>query len=160
MKRTFTTIALTAALLLTIGVGSSFAHGTDNSSFTSSTRNGGDIANAGFHKDFSQAELLDTKSGADYTRFTFRMSGMILTAYYSDKGELLAVTHNITSTQLPLTLLMQIRHNYTDFWISDLFELNHNGESTYYITVENADKTITLRSGDNNWEVYSKSTKK
>lgn len=151
MKRTFTTLALTAALLLTVGVGSSFAR---------STHNGDDIVNAGFHKDFSQAELLDTKTSADYTRFTFRMSGMILTAFYSNKGELLAITHNITSTQLPLTLLMQVRNDYSDFWISDLFELNRNGESTYYITLENADKTITLRSDENNWEVFSKSTKK
>jgi hypothetical protein len=151
MKRTFTTFALTAALLLTIGVGSSFAR---------STNNGGDIVNAGFHKDFSQAELLDTKVNADYTRFTFRMSGMILTAFYSNRGELLAITHNITSTQLPLTLLMQVRREYSDFWISDLFELNRNGESSYYITLEDADKTITLRSDENNWEVFSKSTKK
>jgi len=150
MKRTITTFALAAALLLTAGVGTSFAR---------STNKAGDNVNAYFDKDFRQAELLDTKTGPDYTRFTFSMSGMILNAYYSNTGELLAVTHNITSTQLPLTLLMQVKRNYSDFWISDLFEVNSNGETNYYITLENADKKITLRSSDNEWNQFSKSPK-
>jgi hypothetical protein len=150
MKRTITTFALTAALLLTIGVGSSFAR---------TPYNGGGNVNAYFQKDFRQAELIDTKVSTDYTRYTFKMNGMILTAYYSNKGELLAITHNIKSTQLPLTLLMQVKNDYSNFWITELFELNSDGESTYYITLENADRKITLRSSDNNWDVFSKSTK-
>jgi hypothetical protein len=150
MKRTITTFTLIAALLLTVGVGSSFAHDTTN---------GNDDAHAYFHKDFQQVELLDTKTATDYTRFTFKMNGMILTAYYSNSGELLAVTHNITSTQLPLSLLMQVRHDYGNYWISDLFEFNRNGETNYYITLESADRKITLRSSECNWEVFSKSAK-
>jgi hypothetical protein len=150
MKRTITILSLAAALLLTVGVGSSFAR---------STAGGNDNANAYFHKDFQQAELLDTKTGTNFTRFTFKFNGTVLTAYYSGTGELLAVTHNITSSQLPLPLLMQVKRNYANYWISDLFELNANGESNYYITLENADKKITLRSSDLNWESFSKSTK-
>jgi hypothetical protein len=151
MKRTITTFALTAALLLTIGVGSSFARNTTS---------GDDNAHAYFHKDFQQAELLETKTGPEYTRFTFKMNGIILAAYYSSSGELLAITHNITSTQLPLSLMMQIRHDYANYWISDLFELNRNGDSNYYITLESADKTITLRSNEYTWEEFSRSAKK
>jgi hypothetical protein len=146
MKRIF---ALTTALLLTIGVSNSFANGGHNAN---------DNANW-LRKDFSQVELLDTKTDANYTRFTFKMSGMILSAFYSNQGELLAVTHNITSTQLPITLLMQVKGDYANYWISDLFELSSHGQSNYYITLENAEKTITLRSSDNNWEVFSKTTK-
>lgn len=156
MKRTITTLTLTAALLLTIGIGSSFARNNNRSN-----NNGGDNVNvnAWLQKDFQQAELLDAKSGRDFTRFTFKMNGMVLTAYYSVKGELMAVTHNITSTQLPLPLLLQVKRNYSNYWISDLFELNTNGESNYYITLESADKKVTLRSSDCNWEVFSKLAK-
>jgi hypothetical protein len=150
MKRKITTIVLTAALLLTLGVGSSFAR---------STTGGGHNANAGFHKDFQQAELLDTRTGANYTRFTFKLNGTVLTAYYSPIGELIAVTQNITSTQLPLPLLMQVKRNYANYWISDLFEMNVDGESNYYITLESADRKVTLRSSDLNWEIFSKSSK-
>jgi hypothetical protein len=152
MKRIF---ALTTALLLTIGVSKSFARSAHNGGNT----NGGHNNNAWLTKDFSQVELLDTKTDADYTRFTFKMSGMILSAFYSNQGELLAVTHNITPTQLPITLLMQVKGDYASCWISDLFELNSRGVSNYYITLENADRTITLRSSENIWEVFSKTTK-
>jgi hypothetical protein len=157
MKRIF---ALTTALLLTIGVSNSFARSAHSGGNTNgSNTNGGHNNNAWLNKDFSQVELLDTKTDADYTRFTFKMSGIILNAFYSNQGELLAVTHNITSTQLPITLLMQIKGDYANYWISDLFELSSHGQSNYYITLENAEKTITLRSSDNNWEVFSKTTK-
>jgi hypothetical protein len=151
MKRIF---ALTTALLLTIGVSTSFARSGNNGGHSIN-----DKSNAWLRKDFAQVELLDTKTGADYTRLTFKMSGIILTAFYSNQGELLAVTHNIASTQLPLTLLMQVKHDYASYWISDLFELNSHGVSNYYITLENADKTITLRSSENIWEVFSKTNK-
>ena len=150
MKRTFATIALTAALLLTAGVGSSFSRNTTN---------GNDNIEAYFRKDFQQAEQISTNTGADYTKVTFKMNSMILTAFYSNSGELLAVTHNITSTQLPLQLLIQVKRNYSGYWISDLFEYNANGSSSYFLTLENADSKVTLRSNDGDWETYNKTTK-
>jgi hypothetical protein len=150
MKRSFTTIALTAVLLLTVGVSSSFARNTNNDN---------DNISVSFRKDFSQAELLSTSTVSDYTKVTFKMNGAVLTAFYSNKGELIAITHNITVSQLPLTLMMQVKKTYGNYWISDLFELNTNGETNYYITLENADKKITLRSSENTWEQFSKATK-
>lgn len=150
MKRTIKTLAFTTALLLTIGVGSSFARGGAN---------GNNNVNAYFHKDFRQAEILASTQGATFTRITFKMNAMILDAYYSNQGELLAVTHNIVSSQLPISLLLQLKRNYANYWISDLFELSANSETSYYITLENADKKITLRSGDNNWVTYTKTNK-
>lgn len=150
MKRTFATIALTAALLLTAGLGSSFARNTTNDN---------DNIDAYFHRDFKQAELISTNAGVGYIKVTFKMSSMILTAYYSNSGELLAVTHNITSTQLPIQLLIPVKRDYSDYWISDLFEYDANGSASYFITLENADKKITLRSNEGDWETYNKTTK-
>ena len=141
--------ALTAALLLTLGVSTSFAANT--------TDNGG--VNASFRKDFKQAELLSTDAGKDYTKVTFKMNGVILSAFYNDNGELLAMTHNITSSQLPINLLMQIKRDHTDCWISDCFEMVSNGETSYYITLENADIKLTLHSNGSDWETYSRTTK-
>jgi len=69
-------------------------------------------------------------------------------------------TRNITSDQLPLNLLTGLRGNYADYWITDLFEISSNGQTTYYATVENSDKKIVLKSDDlSSWEVYSKEKK-
>lgn len=149
MKRSFYQFALTAALILTVGISSSFATPAGDL----------DNINASFHKDFRQAELLATNVTVNYTKLTFKMNGMLLFAFYSGDGKLMAVTHNIVSTQLPLQLLMDLRRNYADYWISDLFECDAEGSTSYFMTIENANSKITLRSNDGNWETYTKSTK-
>ena len=149
MNRTFNQIAL--ALLLTLGVTTSFAANTNTSD------NGG--VNASFRKDFKQAEVLSTDAGKDYTKITFKMNGAILFAFYNDNGELLAITHNILSTALPINLLMQIKRNYSDCWITDCFEFSANGSTTYFITLENADTKLVLSSNAAEWETYSETAK-
>ena len=149
MKRSFYQFALTAALILTVGISSSFATPAGDL----------DNINASFHKDFRQAELLATNVTVNYTKLTFKMNGMVLFAFYSGDGKLMAVTHNIVSTQLPLQLLMDLRRNYAGYWISDLFECDAEGSTSYFMTIENANSKITLRSNDGNWETYTKSTK-
>ncbi len=151
MKRSIKHIALTAAVIMTLGIGSSFAAPTVD--------NGQEAISTSFHKDFRQAELLSTTTGKDYTRLTFKMHGVVLSAFYSDNGELLAVTRNIQSSQLPLRLLMNLKNNYTGYWITDLFEIDRNGTSSYFITLENADIKLTLRSGEAAWETYDKTIK-
>jgi hypothetical protein len=149
MKRSFNKIALTAALLLTLGATTTFAANT--------TDNGG--ANASFRKDFKQAELLTTDAGKDYTKITFKMNGVILFAFYNEQGELLAVTHNIKANELPINLLMPIKLNYSDYWITDCFEIDTNGTNSYYITLQNTDTQVILHSNGNDWDTYSKINK-
>lgn len=149
MKRSIYQFALTTALVLTVGISSSFATPAGDL----------DNINASFHKDFRKAELLATNVTENFTKLTFKMNGMVLFAYYSGDGKLLAVTHNIVSTQLPLQLQMKLRREYAGYWISDLFECDAEGSTSYFLTLENADKKITLRSNDENWETYLKSTK-
>jgi hypothetical protein len=149
MKRSFYQFALAAALILTVGISSSFATPVNDQ----------DNINVSFHKDFRHAELLATNVTADYTKLTFRMNGMVLFAFYSGDGKLLAITHNIVSTQLPIQLLMNLRRNYSDYWISDLFEYDADGSTSYFLTLENADSKVTLKSYGGDWEAYAKSTK-
>ncbi|HEV9037754.1 MAG TPA: hypothetical protein VGQ51_14060 [Puia sp.] len=143
--------AFIAALLLTVGISSSFA--TPNNDRT-------DAVTASFRKDFKKAELLATESGKNFTKLTFKMNDVVLFAFYSGDGNLLAVVRNIKLSQLPIQLMLKVKQDYSDYWISDLFELDADGSTNYYITLENANSTITLRSADTTtWETYSKKTK-
>ena len=113
-----------------------------------------------FHNDFAGARQVswDMKNG--YTRATFSLNGQVLFAYYSTNGELQAVTRNIVSDQLPINLLAELRKEYSDYWISDLFEMATDNQTTYYVTLENSDKKIVLKSeGTNFWTVFSKTRK-
>jgi hypothetical protein len=113
-----------------------------------------------FRKDFNKAELIGFEVGRDHTKLTLKINDVIMYAFYSDNGNLLAVTRNIRSSQLPIPLLMELKNKYSNYWISDLFELIVDDQSNYYITVENDNSKLTLRSSDNNsWEKYEKTNK-
>jgi hypothetical protein len=94
-----------------------------------------------------------------FTRLTFKMDDMIMFAYYSGNGELLAVTRNIVSSQLPMSLQRTLKNSCKGYWITELFELSGDNENCYYVSLENADNKIALRSNGDRWEVYSSSKK-
>jgi hypothetical protein len=144
MTRTF---ALAIALLLTL---SSFARSADSIS--------GDIKTS-FKKSFRTAQLMSTETHEAFTKLTFKMNNVIMFAFYSRTGDLLAVTRNIVSSQLPMNLLLSLKNDYSAYWITELFEFNGNDDSCYYVSLESADAKVTLRSIGDSWEVYT-STKK
>lgn len=146
----FITFALIASLLLTAS--SSFATPNGND------RNG--LITASFHKDFKTAEILSTENARNFTKLTFKMNDIVLFAYYNADGHLLAVVRNIRSNQLPIQLMLSLKQDYANYWISDLFEFNGEEGNCYYVTLEDANTKLTLRSADaGTWEVYSKKTK-
>jgi hypothetical protein len=140
--------AVTMAFLLTL-----------SASFAFSGTNGANDINSeirtSFKKDFRNAQLLSTESHKAFTKLTFKMDGLIMSAFYSGDGELLAVTRNILSTQLPINLMMSLRNDYNSYWITELFEFTGDNDSCYYVSLENADSKVTLRSNGDQWEVYS-----
>jgi len=64
------------------------------------------------------------------------------------------VVQNILSDRLPARLLSPIKKTYKDYWITDLNKRTNNGKVSYCITVENADKKITMSATPaTNWSV-------
>ncbi len=112
-----------------------------------------------FQKSFQNARIMSTEVRRGFTKLTFRMNEVIMFAYYSENGELLAVTRNIVSSQLPMGLLMSLKNDYRGYWITELFELSGDGLNSYYVSLENADSKVVLRSNGDTWEEYS-TTKK
>ena len=145
--------AITMALFLTLGISYGFT-----SPSVEPARSNDEISIA-FSKSFRNAQIISKESHKTYTKLTFRMNDMIMFAYYSENGELLAVTRNILSSQLPVNLLVSLRTDYSNYWISDLFELSGDSQDCYYVTVENADVKVTLRSAGEEWEVFSSTRK-
>ncbi len=140
-----------AALALTLGTTNAFAGPSHEIS--------GQVRTA-FQKDFRKAELIDYTSSKDYTRLTLKVNDIIVFAYYSENGDLLATTRNIKSTQLPLSLLLDLKKNYAGYWITDLFELSTGSQSNYFMTLENGDTITNLKSDYNNsWETVKKENK-
>lgn len=112
-----------------------------------------------FHQEFTNAKNIKWEQKTNFVKVQFSLNDQVLFAYYDNDGNLTAIVRNIVSDQLPISLLTNLKQEYTGYWISELFELA-NDETTYYVTLEDADKQIVLRSmGVNSWEVYSKKKK-
>jgi hypothetical protein len=113
-----------------------------------------------FNKEFAGAQNVQWSTSKEFVKATFSLNGQIAFAFYSPEGDLLAVTRNIVSGQLPINLLTECKKNYANYWITDLFEMVANNENAYYLTLENGDYRIVLKSnGTNGWEVFRKEKK-
>ena len=113
-----------------------------------------------FKKDFSGAQDVNWESGKDFAKATFKMNDQVMFAYYSKDGDLVAVTRNIISAQLPISLLADLKKSYGAYWITDLFEMAANNSTTYYITLQNGDQNVILKSnGASGWEMFKKEKK-
>ena len=113
-----------------------------------------------FQKEFAGAQNVQWATAKDYVKATFTLNEQVVFAYYSPDGNLLGVTRNILSGQLPINLLTDLKKNYNNFWITDLFEMAARGENMYYLTLENSDHKLVLKSnGTNGWEVFNKERK-
>ncbi|GGB09684.1 hypothetical protein [Puia dinghuensis] len=150
MKKVF----LSIATMLMMGVSiSAFAGKNDGGTINQS-------AVKSFKKDFSGASNIVWEQKDNYSKATFSLNGQILYAYYNNNGDLQAVVRNITSDLLPINLLASMKKDYGDCWITDLFEIASDDQTTYYVTLENSDKKIVLKSqGTEFWEEYKREKK-
>ncbi|HEX3768160.1 MAG TPA: hypothetical protein VHT72_07265 [Puia sp.] len=109
---------------------------------------------AEFHKRFLNAEDVQWDEPGDFDRATFRINESVLFAYFNPDGELIAVTRNILSDQLPIPLMITLKSNYSTYWIVELFEVHSNGDTHYYVTLNNADQELVFKSEGDEWKVF------
>ena len=113
-----------------------------------------------FKTDFNNAEILSYTMSHNVINLTFITNGLVMHAFYTDNGELLGITRNILTNQLPIALLLKFRQDYQGFWVTDLFEATNQEDHNYFITLENSETRIVLKStDDSNWEIYKKTIK-
>jgi hypothetical protein len=113
-----------------------------------------------FNNQFANATDVEWSAGNDFYKANFLYNNNYVTAYYNTDGDFVATIRNIISANLPLILQTKLKNNYSDYWITNLYELSKNEGTSYYITLENADQKIILKSaGDTDWTVHKKSSK-
>ncbi|RPD51870.1 hypothetical protein [Paracnuella aquatica] len=132
------------------------------SSFMAQAKNnpGGEVTPAAlksFSTTFAQASDVTWTAIDDMYKVSFQVAGQYAAAYYSNNGNLMVVTRNISSLQLPVVLLASIKKDYNQRWISDLVEVSDENGTYYYVTLEDADQKLILKSdGATRWNKYQK----
>ena len=113
-----------------------------------------------FKTEFVTAQEVNWTVHSSYYQAAFTLNSQRVFAYYSIEGELLGLTRYISSLQLPINLQNGIKKNYADYWITDLFEMAKNEGTSYYLTLEDANTKIILKSNNGtDWFVHKKSKK-
>jgi len=113
-----------------------------------------------FNSQFANATDVDWSVGENYYKADFRYNNNYVAAYYNTEGEFIATVRNISSLNLPVTLQTNLKNHYSSYWISDLYEVAKAESISYYITLENADQKIVLKStGGSDWSIHKKSNK-
>ena len=132
---------------------------TTLSSFASDEKVNQKVLNA-FQHEFASASEVTWTTASDYYKADFTFNGQHVNAFFNLEGDLLGVTRNITLLDLPMNLQAGLKKSYSDYWISDLFEISNNDGTTYYITLENADSKLVLNSnGIGKWTSFKKAQK-
>jgi len=141
---------LALGLMLTIAVSSAFAGDEKISPRVLES----------FKSKFSTAQEVSWTAGKNYYRAAFKINDQNIFAYYSLDGELLGMARYMSSLQLPINLLGDLKNDYSQYWISDLFEVNNSGGTHYYVTLEDADTALMLKSTNGSeWKSYNKKRK-
>lgn len=145
---------LLATLITVFSLVSTTSHATDNTEVSAAVL-------ASFNSSFKNASEVSWKTtGNNIYKADFSLNGQYVTAYYDATANLIAVTRNISSFQLPVTLQAKLKASYEDYWISDLFELSDDNGTHYYVTIEDGDSKITLKSsGTSEWSTFQKQRK-
>jgi len=109
---------------------------------------------ASFKVDFAGAKNVTWKEINGIEKATFTLGDQVISAYYQAGGELIATSRNILSNQLPLGLQIALKKQFGNFWISELFEISNEEENCYYVTLQDQNKVVVLKSGAfNEWEL-------
>ena len=112
-----------------------------------------------FKSAFNEAKAISWSSATNLYKAEFVVNEQYLTAFYNTANELVALTRNLASTQLPVALQTTLKKDYSNYWISDLFEVASEEGTSYYVTLETADTKVVLKSNLSTWTTYQKSKK-
>ncbi|MEO5998413.1 MAG: hypothetical protein ABIN89_16785 [Chitinophagaceae bacterium] len=115
---------------------------------------------AAFNEKFVDAKEVSWASKDSYVMASFQKDGQFVAAYFTGNGDLMGITRNLISHQLPINLQKSLKKELTGGWITELFEYATDEETTYYATLENVDQKVVLKSIDShNWIIIKKSKK-
>ena len=113
-----------------------------------------------FNKEFVHAKNVRWTTTDAFVKVSFTLNEQLFFAYYSQDGERIAISRHIAVASLPMSLTSDLNKSYNNYWITDAFEIVTKEENAYYVTIENADYKVTLKSsGLDSWSTFKRTSK-
>lgn len=148
MKKKITLLAI-VAVVMTTGIFANTIETDVNNQVKSS-----------FSSKFTGAKDVTWNKAEQYIKASFTKDDQAMSAYFGMNGELIGVSRNILSQQLPMGINMELKQLLANSWITELLEFTNGEETTYFTVIENADQKTYMKSvGSNQWSLYRKNKK-
>jgi hypothetical protein len=114
-----------------------------------------------FEKKFAGALNVTWEVKDDFYFATFDLNAKETGAAYNENGELLGLSRILETNQLPLSISMAIADRYAGYTVAkSITEITYNGQTSYYVAVENEKKTLKLKCTANGDITVDKKVKK
>ena len=128
-------IVLTAIVMLFAG-----------SAFAMEPENVSPKVKAAFESDFSKASKISWEKTSDFYFASFTLNDVRIDAAYNEDGELLGTASVISAEQMPLSVSLAIAEKYAGYRVEKTaIELTYEGQTRYYISVENEHQIVKLK---------------
>ena len=100
-----------------------------------------------FKADFSTANDVTWASieNDGYYRATFKYNNETILAIYSPEGELLSTARYIVKEALPIMVTTELNKQYGTHIIRTVIERTANGETSYFVTLENEKSSLIVQ---------------
>src|SRR5688500_7136039 len=113
-----------------------------------------------FTQKFADAKEVSWFKAENYYKATFKMNEQVYTAFITENGDWVGISRNLLSHQLPINLQADLKKEFGQYWITELFEFATDDQTRYYASVENAEQKLTLKTlGGSEWSVFKKTKK-
>lgn len=110
-----------------------------------------------FQKEFVKASDVQWGKTNGLYKATFKMNDFIMYALFNEDGSLAGAYRSLVSSQLPIGLQSELRNQFSEYWITDLYEFSNTEGGGYYVSIENADQIMIMKSTNaTNWQVFRK----
>ncbi|WP_026768332.1 hypothetical protein [Asinibacterium sp. OR53] len=90
-----------------------------------------------FEAAFAGATNVSWHIKPQFISFAFELNNEKMEAFYSSDGEQIGTSRHVSFDKLPASAVKKIKANYPDYQVKEAVKMDLNGESNYYVSLEN-----------------------
>ena len=111
---------------------------------------------ATFHNTFKYAKNVNFIEVNNMLKITFTEDSKSYIAYYTANGDLMGLSRLLSVSDLPAPLQDQLKRKYRGYEISEVYTIEMEGRSQYYVAISNETHQLILNSPGKKWMVFKK----
>ena len=116
---------------------------------------------ASFQTRFQNAQSITWSDTKDHYTVRFSLNAQPYCAFYAYDGSFIALSRQISVTQLPLLMQESLQKQYKNYTVFSVLELQEENTVSYYVSMENAKTTLIVKTGScPQWTEFMKTKKK